>query len=107
MSVYMPDHVKRNSGHRDHEGSNENDAPVLREGMEDFGTGRVTFASDKFVSFASDFLSRKRKGTIAQPRSSGTRQPHSFIFSGGSQELSATPMEAANITATCWLRIAN
>ena len=45
----------------------------------------------------------KRNGMIKQPNSKGTRHPHRCIFSVERNELSITPTEAANITATCWL----
>src|SRR5258706_6863137 len=64
--------------------------------------GRCLRAANLSVS-CKDRLNRKRNGIITQPRSSGTRHPHTFIFSGGIVELSTTPTSAANMTATCWL----
>src|SRR3981081_4215934 len=61
------------------------------------------FRAANFSVSCKDRLNRKRNGIITQPRSSGTRHPHTFIFSGGIVELSTTPTSAANMTATCWL----
>src|SRR5712675_1740556 len=64
--------------------------------------GRCLRAANFSVSW-SDRLSRNRNGMITQPRSNGTRHPHTLIFSGGRVELRRTPTNAANMTATCWL----
>ncbi len=54
------------------------------------------------VSF-SERRSRNSRGAMAQPTSSGMRQPKSPICRGVRMAASTAPMPAATTTATCWL----
>jgi len=62
-------------------------APDFGEGTQDFRAGRMTFASDKFIRFAKDFLMPKKKrndGTV--PAAAELASPTPSFFPSGSQE---------------------
>src|SRR5436305_8706612 len=55
------DHVEGNRSHCDHEGSNQNNAPVLRQGTQNFRAGWMMFTSSKFIGFRQGFPQSKEK----------------------------------------------